>query len=74
MTGLPPHDISRDGTATKVWHLRSAGGEHVASFTTACMGARGGVFVLKRDRGWTREMADGAFREHFAAKGMAYVR
>lgn len=63
MQTFPEHTIERDALEHSVWHLMS-GGEIVASFTTFCATARGGVFCIKTGKGWTLEMADRAFRVH----------
>ena len=63
MSELPQHEIRRDGMSS-VWQLFAAG-ELVAAYTTQAMGALGGVFTLRTGRGWTREMADRAFRAYF---------
>jgi len=60
---LPEHQVVRDERGTKVWNLFVAG-QKIASFTTFSMGARGVVFCIKDGTGWTKEMADQAFRDH----------
>lgn len=64
---LPKHTIRRDGT-TSVWLLFSESGEKVAAFTTSTMGSIGGVFTLGLGKGWTREMADRAFRAYLGER------
>lgn len=60
---LPTHTIRRDGT-TSVWMLFDEAGEKIAAYTTFSMGHGGGVFCIKTGKGWTREMADRAFRAY----------
>lgn len=68
MTGpLPTHTIRRDGT-TSVWMLFGETGEKVAAYTTFGMGHGGGVFTIKTGSGWTREMAEMAFRAHMGSQ------
>ncbi len=64
---FPKHTIRRDGT-TSVWQLFSEADEQIAAYTTFSMGHGGGVFTIKIGMGWTREMADRAFRAHLGER------
>lgn len=60
---LPKHTIKRDGL-TSVWQLFNEADEQISAYTTYSMGHGGGVFCIKTGKGWTREMADRAFRAY----------
>lgn len=64
---LPNHTIKRDGQ-TNVWQLFDEAGEKIAAFTTFSMSPGGGVFTIKTGMGWTREMADKAFRAYLGER------
>lgn len=64
---LPKHTIRRDGL-TSVWQLFNEADEQIAAYTTYSMGHGGGVFCIKTGQGWTREMADRAFRAHLGER------
>lgn len=64
---LPTHKVVRDGV-TSVYMLYDAVGDKVAAFSTRSLAPMGGVFCLVTGKGWTREMADKAFRVYLGGK------
>lgn len=67
MSGFPKHSIRKDSDRN-VYRLFCEDGEEVAAYAVSVMGGTGGVFEIRTGKGWTREMADMAFRAYFGGQ------